>query len=164
MKAINLIIKAFCLLLFSCGRQNHWSHEEIHSNYEEYSYSKVHYRGRDPVRGIDLEFVQSADCLKTYLLVHSTAVPSLKQDPKKIKVKIEIDSELMTCDADRFDGGQRFLLPEKQAAFVIEALLAKKNVIISIPGYRSEVPAEGFVNHFRKLGRSFLQNPFHLPF
>jgi hypothetical protein len=163
MKAISLIKCALCLLLVSCGHDQ-WSNEKIHSHHEKYSYSKVNHRSRDPVRGIDLEIVQSFDCLKTYLIVHSTAVPALRQSPKKIKVKIEIDNSLMTCDADRFDGGQRFLLPEDSAAALIEALLAQKNVIISIPGYHSEIPWTGFVKHFRKLGPSFVENPFHLPF
>ena len=155
---------AGCLILFSCSKQNHWCHEKIHSNYEEFSYSKVVYRGGDPIHGVDLEFVQTWDCLKTYLLVHSTAIPGLKDTPKKIPVKIEVDGALISCEADRLEGGQRFLLPENIAGIIIEAFLAKKNVMISIPGYRSFVDAEGFVKHFRKIGRSFMENPFQLPF
>src|SRR5579862_10011177 len=95
-----------CLLLVSCGKQNHWCHEKIHSNHEQFSYSKVVYRARDPVHGVDLEFVQTCDCFKSYLLVHSTAVPATKEAPNKIPVKMEIDGVLMTCEADRLEGGQ----------------------------------------------------------
>ncbi len=144
--------------------QNHWCHEKIHSNQEKFSYSKVVYRERDPVHGVDLEFVQTFDCLKTYLLVGKTAVPSSKDSTKKISVKIEIEEILLTCEADRLEGGQRFILPHEMTDALIEALLAKKNVTISIPGYRSSVDSEGFVEHFRKIGRSFMENPFHLPF
>ncbi len=153
-----------CLFLLSCGKQCNWSHEKIHSHYEKFSYSKVVYRGGDPVRGVDVEFVHSEDYFKTYLLVHSTAVPCSKDTLKKITVKIEIDQVLMVCEADRLDGGQRFLLPEKMAQMLIEAFLAKKNVIISIPGYQSHIATEGFTEHFRRIGRSIMENPFHLPF
>lgn len=153
-----------CLLLASCGRQIHWCHEKIHSHDQKFSYSKVVYRGGDPIRGVDLEFVQSENYFKTYLLVHSIAVPCTKGNPKKILVKIEIDGVTMACQADRLEGGQRFVLEDTAAHTLIDALLAKKNVIISVPGYRSPIAAQGFEEHFRKIGRSSLENPFHLPF
>jgi hypothetical protein len=138
--------------------------EKIHSNYEEFSYSKVVYREEDPVHGMDVEFVQSCDCLKTFLVVHSTAVPPTQEFPKKISVKIEIDDTLLACLADRMEGGQRFLLSEEVANKVIEALLNEKNVHISIPGYRSSLNPEGFQQRYKKIGRSIMENPFHLPF
>lgn len=153
-----------CLILCSCGNRDHWSHQKIHSNYEQFSYSKVIYQARDPVRGVDVEFVQSQENLKTYLLVHSIPILASKDTPKKIKVKMHIDDVFLTCEADRLDGGQRFLLPETITLTLIEAFLAKKNVTITIPGYRSSIDSEGFIKHFRKIGRSFLENPFHLPF
>jgi hypothetical protein len=153
-----------CVLLVSCSRQSHWSHEKIHSHQEKFSYSKVVYRGGDPIRGVDLEFIQSENYFKTYLLVHSIAVPCIKGNPKKILVKIEIDGVTIACEADRLEGGQRFVLEEKMAHILIDTLLDKKNVIISIPGYRSPIAALGFKEHFSKIGRSLLENPFHLPF
>lgn len=160
----NLIALGILSLLFSCGRQSHWSHEKIYSNYPEYSYGKVVYQTQDVVRGLDIEFIQAGDRLKTYLLVHSIPLPASTRTSKKINVTITIDEVSIECEADRLEGGQRFLLPVETTQVMIEAFLNKKDLYIALPGYQSYVSGEGFIKHFRKLNRSFMENPFRLPF
>lgn len=145
--------------MLSACRDSNWSHERIHSNYAQFSYSKITYRTRDLIHGVDVEFAHADGCIKTYLLVHSTPVPHAK-----IKVQLEIDGVSTICTADRLEGGQRFLLSEDSAQILIEALLAEKEIILSIPGYRSPITAAGFADHFKKIGQPSMENPFHLPY
>lgn len=148
-----------CLLVLSACRSTHWSHEKIHSNYAQFSYSKITHRAKDLIHGVDVEFAHADGRIKTYLLVHSTPIPHAR-----IQVRLEIEGISTVCTADRLQGGQRFLLPEDSAHILIDALLAEKQVILTIPGYQSHITAEGFAEHFRKIGRPSMENPFHLPF
>lgn len=99
-----------------------------------------------------------------YLIVHSTPIPYSKDCPKKVMVKIEMDQIPMACQADRLEGGQRFLLPEKMTQMMIKAFCDKKKVTVSLPGYQSLIDGEKFMDHFQKMGRSFMDNPFRLPY
>jgi hypothetical protein len=156
---MKIFVLMACLLVLSACRDSDWSHEKIHSNYAQYSYSKITYRARDLIHGVDVEFTHADGSIKTYLLVHSTPIPHAK-----IPVKFECDGVSTLCTADRLEGGQRFLLSADSAQILMDALLAEKQVILTIPGYQSRITPDGFTSHFKKIGRSSMENPFHLPF
>jgi hypothetical protein len=123
----------------------------------------VCYHSPDAIHGLDLEFAplnaSSDSKIKGYLLVHSTSLPV-----KKIHVTLQIDGKQIECEADTLEGGQRFLLSPETVALLVEAFTAEKGVEIAIPGYRSTISGIGFLDHFHSLKRSFMENPFHLPF
>ena len=152
-------------LLCSCSRQNSWSHERIYSNYPQYAYCKIAHYTPDLVHGIDLEFVQIKNQIKSYLAIHSTPLSSLASSPKKIKVDIEIDRRNTSYICDLLQGGQRILLPEHVTQLLIDTLLSKKKITISLPGYHSSIEASNFKKKFSKMHHhSLLENPFRLPF
>jgi hypothetical protein len=158
------ILVATTLLLFSCNKQSHWKNDQVHSDQKEHSSSKLCYLSNDPIHGIDIEFLRTQEHLKIYLNVHSVPVPAYQGNPKSASLKLVIDSEPFSSEIYRLEGGQRFLLPDEIAETLIEALENDREVIVSLPGYRSIVKVEDFSTKFERMQHPFpMKNPFHLP-
>lgn len=159
----NLLLLALCLLT-ACTKQGQWSQEKIHSHCEAFTFCKVRARSSDPVRGLDVEFVHFADGTKAYLIIHSTPIPCTCCPSDKAPLHIQVDQDDFAFHAERLEGGQRFLLTEEAAAFLIHTFLAGKDALITLPGYRSLIQAAGFSKYFNEMERRTWENPFHLPF
>jgi hypothetical protein len=152
------------ILLFGCSHHSHWTSDQMNSNKKEFCSTKLSYSSKDPLHGIDLEFLKTEDRLKLYLNVHSVPVSSYQDDPKSALLKLNIDGKMIRCQTYRFEGGQRFLLPDEIANIIIHSLQNNKEVTFILPGYRSTIKTEGFSSKFDQLIYPFpLQNPFHLP-
>jgi hypothetical protein len=100
-----------------------------------------------------------SSAIKGYLIIHRTPL-----NREKIEIVLRIEDKIIQGHATGLQGGQRFLLSEELTWLLIEAFSGGKKVDISIPGYHSLVDGKGFMQHFRSLKRSFMENPFHLPF
>lgn len=151
-------------LLFSCSQSSHWTNDQVYSEQREHRSSKLCYHSKDPVHGIDLEFVQTQEQLKVYLNVHSIPIPPHQGDPKSAAVKLKCGSEQKSLIAYRLEGGQRFLLPDNAAKMLIDSLKEGQDVSISLHGYRSTIKAEDFSKKFDRLQHpSPVENPFRLP-
>ncbi len=152
------------MLLFACSSRGHWTSDEVKSDKKEFSSTKLCYLSKDPVHGIDLEFLKIEERLNIYLNVHSVPVPPHQGNQKGAFLKLNIDGEILRCETYRFEGGQRFLLPSEMAKIVIESLQNNKEITFILPGYRSTIKTEDFSMKFDQLLHPFpLQNPFHLP-
>lgn len=152
------------LFLFSCSKPSHWSSDQIHSGVIDCNSTKLSYFSKDPLHGIDLELIQTTESLKVYLNIHSIPIPPFRENPKAASVKIKIHSKVLICQAYRFEGGQRLLLPDEIADMLIETLKNGHEVTLSLPGYSSVIHVEDFTSKFDKLQHPFpLKNPFHLP-
>lgn len=123
----------------------------MHSNSQEHCSSKLSYRSHDRSRGIDLEILQTQEHLKAYLCVHSIPIPAYQGNPKAALATLTLDSEILSCQSYRLEGGQRLLLPEEITVALIKALEKGKDVTISLPGYRTVIPAENFSKRFKSL-------------
>jgi hypothetical protein len=154
----------FLVLLSACTSQGHWISNQIHSDKREFCSTKLSYPSRDPINGIDLEFLKIGENLNVYLNVHSIPVLAHQDNQKSVLLKLDIDGEILRCQVYRLEGGQRFLLPEEIVATLIKSLHNHKDVTFILPGYRSTVKAENFAEKFIQLNDPFpLQNPFHFP-
>ena len=92
------------------------------------------------------------------------ATDSHQGNQKSVLLKLDIDGEIFRCQVYRLEGGQRFLLPEEIVTTLIRSLQNHKDVTFILPGYRSTVKVEDFIEKFIQLNDPFpLQNPFHLP-
>jgi hypothetical protein len=154
----------FTVLFFACSKHSHWTSDQVYSDKKEFCSTKLSYPSPDPIHGIDLEFLKIGERLNVYLNVHSVPVPAHQGNQKSTPLKLEIDGKILRCVAYRFEGGQRFLLPEEVAKILIESLQNHKDITLILPGYRSTVKAEDFTDKFIELNDPFpLQNPFYLP-
>jgi hypothetical protein len=160
----NKVLLVVLCLLTACTKQGQWSQEKIHSHCEAFTFSKVRGRSSNPVHGLDIEFIRFADNIKAYLIIHSTPIPCTICPGDKASLHIQIEQEDFAFHAERLEGGQRFLLTEEASELLIDTFLAGKDIIITLPGYRSFIQAEGFSKHFKKIERRTWENPFHLPF
>jgi hypothetical protein len=152
------------LFLFACGKQSQWAFDQIHSKRQEFRSTKLTYRSHDPVNGIEIQFLKTEEHLNVYLNIHSIPITPYQGDPKKALLTLEIESQAIRTLAYRFTGGQRFLLSEETAQILIEALKNKKEVTVSLIGYRTILKPEDFASKFEQLLHPFpFQNPFHLP-
>ena len=155
----------FFSLFISCNKQSHWAFDQIHSDKAEFRSTKLTYYARDPVNGIDIEFLKSDDHLNAYLNIHSIPIKPYKGDPTSTLVTINIEGEASQCRAYRLAGGQRFLIPESTTQILIDALSNRKAISIALAGYRTVVQAEDFSSKFEKLFNPLsIENPFRLPF
>ncbi len=152
-------------LLLSCSKQSHWAFDQVHSDKKEFRSTKLTYYSRDPVHGIDLEFLNTEKHLNVYLNIHSIPIAPYKGDPKTALLSVDIEGETIRCSAYRLAGGQRFLIPDDVAQALIEALKNSKEVSVSLVGYSTVFKPEDFSSKFEKLLHPFaIENPFHLPF
>ena len=152
------------LLFFSCGKQSHWAFDQVHSEKKEYCSTKLSYYAKDPIHGIDLEFLQTEQHLNVYLNIHSIPVPPYRGNPKSALVTLEIAGEKLFSEAYRLEGGQRFLLPQEIADTLTWSLQSGQTVTLSLGTYRSTIAKEDFPSKFDQLQHPFpLQNPFRLP-
>jgi hypothetical protein len=152
------------VLLFSCSRQGHWTSDQVNSDKQEFSSTKLSYLSNDPAHGIDLELLKIGERLNVYLNVHSVPVPPHQGHQKSAFLKLDIDGKIIRCETYRLEGGQRFLLPDDIAKIVIESLQSNKEITFILSGYRSTIKAEDFSAKFDQLLHPFpLQNPFYLP-
>jgi len=136
----------------------------MHSDHEEFRSTKLTYFSRDPIHGIDLEFLKIGNRLNAYLNVHSVPVPLRQKDQKNVPLKLDINGEIIDCESYRLEGGQRFLLSQETLKILIDSLQHQKKITLILPGYRSTIQAEDFSTKFDHLLHPFpLQNPFHLP-
>lgn len=134
------------------------------SNQKEFSSTKLSYFSKNPVHGIDLEFLKLEERLNVYLNVHSVPVPPHQGNQKSALLKIDIDGEIIRGEIYRFEGGQRFLLSEEMAKIVIKSLQNNKEITFILSGYRSTIKAEDFSTKFDQLLHPFpIKNPFYFP-
>jgi hypothetical protein len=155
----------FFSLLISCNKQSHWAFDQIHSDKAEFRSTKLTYYARDPVNGIDIEFLKSDDHLNAYLNIHSTPVKPHKEEPTSALLTINIEGEVMRCRVYRLAGGQRFLISEATVQTLVDALRNHKALSIALAGYHTVVQPGDFASKFEKfLNPLSIENPFRLPF
>lgn len=161
----NFLFLIFFLLLISCNKQSHWAFDQIRSDKTEFCSTKLSYFARDPVNGIDIEFLKSNDRLNAYLNIHSIPIKPHKENPTGAPIRINIAGKTLHCNAYRLGGGQRFLIPQHITQILIDALKKQKEVSIALASYHTVIPSEDFSSKFEKLLNPIsIENPFRLPF
>lgn len=162
-------ISKWCLavawaILCACNKQSHWGSDQIYSDDVESRSTKLTYFSKDKIHGIDMELIRIGQRLNIYLNTHSIPAPPYNGDPKKTLVKIKTTEGVHSFEAYRFEGGQKFLLPEEASQILISALQNREAPTLILPGYRTTIETEDFSEKFDRLNRPVSQkNPFHSP-
>ncbi len=92
--------------------------------------------------GIELEIARTAIDLRMYLTVFSLEPYPFAKG--KVPAIIIADDNRYEILADRFEGGQRFLLPAEIYQQILDALSSNQTVTIILGRYRSEIIGLGF--------------------
>lgn len=134
-----------CACTSSCRQ---WELETTHTGYTCYN-SAVLYLPTSSENNLEMELVRSASGTRLYINVFVLAVP-YADDPTKTPVQIEVEELMQTVYAERFEGGQRVLLPPDATAWILESLLNNQTVKIFVGRYHAEVIPTGFADLYKQ--------------
>lgn len=133
-----------------------WDYEQTITPCCLYNSRKLFWYPQNEFRGLGLEIVRGTLETRMYLNIYCLSFPQELNDPSKTLVTISTESSSQNVLAERFEGGQRLLLPQKAADDIICALLNNETLTISSGRHCSEIPPDGFAkNFFRMLNDSF---------
>jgi len=126
--------------------------------------SRLSCPAHDKVNGVGVEMVFAENSLRTYLEVHSQAIPSYRGNDREALVTLKMADRVFHTIAHRHAGGQRLLLPSDFQQILIDALLEGSPVVIELQGYRSTLNPEQFSNKYYSAKKHPLNVPIQLPF
>lgn len=135
------------LLLVGCQRYDQW--QTHHIKEKTAGSTRVQYKTRDQVAGIDIEFIRTGQDLATYLQVHGQPI-SLSTE-NKTEVKLITDNRVTTFLAHIHKGKQRIRLSKILQEQLISILTEGNSVIIELPGYRERVDPQRFQKVLKEL-------------
>lgn len=100
---------------------------------------------------ISVEIIRSSAGTQMYLNAYSLAFSTADQDESKSIVKVFVNGEEHTFQAERLVGGQRLLLPDAATEIIISALMNSATVHISAGRYETDVVPNRFPALFQEL-------------
>jgi len=140
------------LFLASCSSKcQNWEVEEISSYYPCYSTVKISLSPIDECFGIELQIVRSRCDTRMYASIFGAPVYPSGCDESKVNMVVTIDDRSYPVLADRFRGGQKFLVPEEISAEIVTALTNGVAVTISVGRYTSEIVPNNFLKCYKAL-------------
>lgn len=101
--------------------------------------------------GLELEIARTPNDIRLYVNVFSVEPFPCSESP--VPVIVIIDDNRFDILADRFAGGQRFLLPAEIYSPILAALSSDKTVTLVLGRYRSAIIGLGFPAAFEKLNK-----------
>ena len=149
-------VVAILLLFFitSCFSKSHdpaWVLQKNVTEKHAYNSGKLSYPAQSQFNGIEIELMKSSRDLRLYLNVFTRSIPSASNDPSKALVSLNIAGKQTDFFADRFEGGQRLLLPQNALDTILEALQQDSTIEITLTGYRATISPDRFTKLYSKL-------------
>lgn len=139
------LVVLFLIFLSSCSQNcPQWVREDISSPCPQYSSSRLYVSPTDLFCLLELELVRDCTEERLYVNVLSVEICDDERHPGQTPVVVSIDGIDNKMMAARFQGGQRFLLPDYGRGLVVEAFAAGKPVTVSISRYKQTFPAKNF--------------------
>ncbi|MDN3506600.1 MAG: hypothetical protein P0S96_05160 [Simkaniaceae bacterium] len=130
------------LLLASCQRHSQWQYTHVRETTSDST--RIQYRSKDPVQGIDIEMIHVDGELTTYLQVHSEP---LKTKESKTLVVIGDTSYYAPCHK----GKQRVQLTDVLQTMLISSLTEGNPITLELSGYRENVDPARFQKVFARI-------------
>ncbi len=147
-------IFALFLILHSCTPCNReWCYQEVRAESPCVHSKRILLLPENQYRGIGLQFVRTRSGEWAYLDIYSLCFPKEREGPDSTLVHISSEEGSHEFRADRFEGGQRLLLPKDAEIFLIEELLKCRTLRISAGKYRDEITPRAFRAAYSKFCR-----------
>lgn len=160
-----IFLVPFLFFLLSCHEKSRWTADKITSEKKTHTSTRLSYFSKDRVNGIDLEILRTEEHLKLYFHVHSTPIPTDPQLPTHSSISFLIGDEKFHTKGYRMKGGQKILLNEKDAEFLLATLAEGKQVQVFMKGYKTVIDPHGFIETKKQLESPFFSpHFFRLPF
>lgn len=139
-------------LSISCSIDCHqWEYQKINTTCYQFDFAKLSLSPTCEISGLELELSRTADSyIRMYINVFTLNIPQLDEIPGKAVVTISVPILQQTYQvlADVLEGGQRLLLPEETAHFIIECLLNEYPITIQVGRYSSDIILTGFLKGY----------------
>lgn len=151
-RALSCALSLVCLS--SCSSPvRHWEIEQTLTCNPCYNSGKVYFPPCDEIFGLELELARGPTDYRMYLNIFSRQFPSEDEEGNKTKVSVTIAEQPTDFLANRFQGGQRLLLPDEAVDQIINALIDNQTVTIAVGRYSSEIVSENFIAVFDELNK-----------
>lgn len=148
-----VLITLFLLFFtMSCSENcRQWEYDEINTHCSCYDSSRVYLPLCNRFCELEVEIIVDACATRTYLNALLLDLPFEEDNPSKTSVTINVEEQKFEFLADRFEGGQKILLPSEAQNLIIENLLQNKDMTIVVGRYVTEVTAKNFGKIYQKL-------------
>lgn len=150
-----LLSLSIFFILISCSSKNQqqWQIDRTVVSNKDYNSGKLSLPAINPFCGLELELVRGSSGTRMYLNAFSLPYPSNLDDPTKTEVMLSIDQQVYVIMADRFQGGQRLLLPADAASLIITALRNDNLVDITVGRYSARIISTRFAELYAQLNK-----------
>lgn len=101
--------------------------------------------------GLELDFVQMKDGLRLYINVYGLEIPAEPDNLGYSRVFISFREYSYHFSAQRFQGGQRLLVPEYVQSEIIDFLQEGQPVFIQVGRYESTIYPDKFLDLFYRM-------------
>jgi hypothetical protein len=125
-----------------------WASKHVTGSQKDFHSSRMLYKSKNYLSGIDLSLMDAAQETCLYLQVHGPALTTSQ-------ITLLLDGELMVFNGLCHAGGQRLSLPEEYQQKILNALLEEKTILLQIEGYMEKILPSKEFKKLRK-GDSFL--------
>ena len=153
-----------CFVLACCTQTTDWNVSYLTAGSKEFNSAKLFLPAKDPVNGMDVEFLQTKLGVRAYLQVHSHPTVPYEGNTHETWVRLKTDQDQLNGPAVRHEGGQRIFLSPPMQEFLLSSLKKGKVVVIELTGYKATVSAQGFKKEFEEMQNPPFNFPIHLPF
>lgn len=137
------------ILLVGCQRHQQWQCSQIqHTTHQS---TRLIYKTKDPVAGIDVALFRNNEKWTTYLQVHGHPLYSSLENEQKIEVRLISEGKVTSFLADLHRGRQRIRLSEILQDQLISELMEGNPVTIELSGYREIVSPKRFQKMLKKV-------------
>lgn len=151
------LVALFCFLSSCATPARQWELEKTRSCSPCFQSAKLFLPVDDNFCGMEIELTQGHCGLRMYVNVFTLEFPYTQENDAKTALVITVDEVSQTIYADRFQGGQRLLLPPDASEYIILSLLANKKVDIRAGRFHSIVIPYKFESLFHRLNPSPFQ-------
>jgi hypothetical protein len=145
----------FCLsffLLFSCaGCGPSWGFQKGISHCFNDNSGRIFLPPTGPTSGLSMEIVRGSYGVRMYVNVLQLEAPLDPSSPEVTPVVLSIYGNVVVVMADRFQGGQRLLLPEDITDELIDVLLSNQSFLVYVGCYEAEIVPTGFCEAYKKI-------------
>lgn len=146
------LLSAFFLLVTSCSQPcQQWQIQETITRCPYYSSGKIFLSPNEEFGTLELEIDRGSSGLKMYVNAFILEIPSLPDDCSKAELIVSIENQSFTVITDRFEGGQRLLVPSEAANIIINALLECKTICLHAGRFQSTIISTGFPQVYYEL-------------
>ena len=150
--------------LISCTSSSPWQVSHLPGAEKEFDSARLTYPVRDKVNEVAVEMIYTKNQLRTYLVVHTLAVPPYQGDPQKALVTLKIPEQSFQEVAARHQGGQRISLPPHLQDILVETLASGHSATIELQGYSTQLSPNQFSTAYEKMKKNPLNIPVQLTF